>query len=89
MTFLKLLEFEKWLLDNQGTIGSWRVEPHKKVLTKCTLGCYYEPETYLWKVYLNDEKKHHVVYLETEDEDTAYNELRFMVTFTQRNLKVK
>ena len=39
------------------------------------------------KVYSNDEHSTHTVYLETDNEDEAYEELQSMVVFEQRNNK--
>ena len=84
---LKAVEFKKWLEDNQPQLGMWTVETEKKVVKDFTMGCYFDSDTNKWTVYIVGERGQYTVWLETEDEDKAYDELQSMVIFEQRNNK--
>lgn len=80
-------EFEEWVADKRTSVGMWSIESNKKSLKPLTLGCYFDDCEKKWKVYSNEERNQHTVYLVTEDENEAYEELQSMVIFEQRNNK--
>ena len=84
---MKAIEFERWFEDKKNTIGMWGVEAQKKIVKEFTMGCYYDLDDHKWKVYANEERGQFVIYLETESEEEAFDELKAMVSFEQKNNK--
>ena len=84
---MKAKEFENWLNEKKELIGRWTVEPNKKITKAYSMGCYFDSNDNKWKVYSNEERGQFIVYLETDDEDSAYEELQSMVQFEIKNNK--
>ena len=84
---MKNKEFEIWLKDKKELIGRWTVEPNKKTTKAYSMGCFFDPKDEKWKVYSNEERGQFIVYLETDDEGSAYEELQSMVQFEVKNNK--
>ena len=84
---MKLSDFNSWFKDKKNLIGLWHVEPNKNTLGQFTIGCYFDSSKNKYIVYKNGERNNRIIRLETEDEDEAYNKLKSMVIFEERNNK--
>lgn len=84
-SIMKLNDFNSWFEDKKNLIGLWNVEPNKNILSQFTIGCYFDSIKNKYIVYKNGERNNHTIYLETEDEDEAYNKLQSMILFEKKN----
>ena len=90
-------EFENRLEEFQEKVGMLKIVVGYEAFADFTIGCFFDFETGKWKVYRNEERGIHIIRLETEDEEEAFEALFSMVNFNiklqerlkKRNLRKK
>ena len=78
MTRSEFIEKTKYY---HGNVGGWSVVLDKYSSSDFILGCYYDKENRVWKVYKTDERGIGVIRLETASEETALDKLYSMIEF--------
>ena len=64
-----------------GSVGGWDIVLNKLDLADYSLGCYYDKDNELWKVYKIGERGLGGIRLETSSEEKALDKLYSMIEF--------
>lgn len=71
----------------QKKIGHWQLEVGTEIFADYSMGCFYDENEKMWKVYVNNERGRHRIRLVTEEESEAFDELMSIVEFEIVNNK--
>ena len=74
-------EFLKKTEHYQGRVGDWDIVLDDYSLADYVLGCYYDQNTKLWKVYKTGERGIGGIRLETSSEEKALDKLYSMIEY--------
>ena len=74
-------EFEDRLEELQEKVEIWDIVVGYEALADFRIGCFFDNDIGKWKVYENLERGRQCVYLETPNEEEAFDELFTLVNF--------
>lgn len=69
-----------------GKLGMWQIVVDKLCLGDFILGCYFDENEEMWKVYINNERGRHREKLSTDSEQEAFDKLYSMIKFQFENI---
>ncbi len=82
---LKKEEFQVILNELQSKLGMWQLEIEKEQFADFIIGCFWDKNEHVWKVYINNERGRHRIRFYSESEDEAFDELLSIVNFEIEN----
>ena len=62
-------------------LGVWQLETEQEDFSDFVRGCFYDEEEGKWKVYDNGERGMRIIWLETESEEEAFDELLELINY--------
>jgi len=77
-------EFLNKISNENPNIGAYQIETDCNTEASFVLGCYYDGEDRIWKVYETGERSFKSIIFKAEDENTAYDKLYNLVGIHER-----
>ncbi|ROR29200.1 hypothetical protein EDD66_103135 [Mobilisporobacter senegalensis] len=78
---MKRNDFLEKIKKYDGKLEMWQLETNELCHGDYILGCYFDNDSKVWKVYINNERGRQRIKLSTKDEDEAFDKLFSMVQF--------
>lgn len=72
-------EFKKRINQEKTNIGNWQIRLNKFVPASFILGCYYNQQEMIWKIYETDERGLEGTIYTADGEEEAYDKLYDLV----------
>ncbi len=79
------VEFVEKTKHYHGNVGGWNIVLDNYSTADFDLGCYYDKETRMWKVFENEERGMRGIRLETPSEEKALDKLYSMIEFANED----
>jgi hypothetical protein len=77
-------EFLNRISHENPNIGAYQIETDGMTEASFVLGCYYDGEDEIWKIYETDERGHKSIIFKAADENTAFDKLYKLVGIHER-----
>lgn len=74
-------EFLEKIKKFDGRLGMWQIAVDKLCMGDFILGCYFDNNEKMWRVYKNSERGDHWERLSTASEQEAFDKLYSMIEF--------